>query len=77
MPCPPIRPSWGCPSTWIIYSISRNFIDGLEHTETDVEEVKRDPIKVMFANDFADEDPEFAVKARNAFSALEMGMKTS
>ena len=42
-----------------------------------MEEVKRDPIKVMLANDFADEDPEFAVKARNAFSALEMGMKTS
>jgi hypothetical protein len=48
-----------------------NFIVGLEHNETDVEEIKRDPNKVLLAN--ADEDPEFVVKARNAFSALENG----
>ena len=35
--------------------------------------VKRDPIKVLLANALADEDPEFAVKAGNAFSALENG----
>ena len=50
-----------------------NFIVGLKHTETDVEEIKRDPIKVLLANALADEDPEFAVKARNAFCALENG----
>ena len=50
-----------------------NFIVGLEHNETDVEEFKRDPIKVVLANAPADEDPEFVVKARNAFSALENG----
>jgi arginyl-tRNA synthetase len=41
-----------------------------------VEEIKRDPIKVLLdvcvkANALADEDPEFAVKARNEFCALE------
>eukprot|EP00090_Calanus_glacialis_P004925 TRINITY_DN13716_c0_g1_i1.p1 TRINITY_DN13716_c0_g1~~TRINITY_DN13716_c0_g1_i1.p1 ORF type:complete len:297 (-),score=68.24 TRINITY_DN13716_c0_g1_i1:859-1722(-) len=53
-------------------------IAGLEHTGTDVEVIKRDPIKVLLdvyvkANALADEDPEFAVKARNAFSGLENG----
>ena len=38
-----------------------------------MEEVKRDPIKVLLANALADEDPEFAVEARNAFIALENG----
>ena len=54
-----------------------NFIVGLKHTETNVEEIKRDPIDVLLANALADEDPdedpEFVVKARNAFSALENG----
>ena len=37
----------GCVFQVTKYSISRNFIAGLEHTETDVQEIKRDHIKVL------------------------------
>ena len=55
-------------------------VAGLKHTETDIEEIKRDPIKVLLdvyvkANSLADEDPEFALKARNVFSGLENGYR--
>lgn len=51
---------------------------GLELTGTSVEDIEKDPIKVLLdvyvkANAVAEKDPEFAVKARSAFSDLENG----
>jgi len=53
-------------------------IAGLESTGTEVEEIAKDPIKTLLdvyvrANSLADQNPEFAMKARNAFNSLENG----
>ena len=55
-------------------------IAGLEESETNMDEVKRDPIKELLdvyvkANALAEKDPKFAVKARSAFNSLENGDK--
>jgi len=51
---------------------------GLELAGTGLEEIAKDPIKVLLdvyvkANKIAEKDPEFALKARNAFNSLENG----
>jgi len=53
-------------------------IAGLEQSETSMEDVKKEPIKTLLevyvkANALAETDPEFALKARNAFNSLEKG----
>eukprot|EP00092_Neocalanus_flemingeri_P027003 GFUD01029284.1.p1 GENE.GFUD01029284.1~~GFUD01029284.1.p1 ORF type:complete len:582 (-),score=149.51 GFUD01029284.1:36-1781(-) len=53
-------------------------IAGLEESEIAVEAIKRDPIKTLLevyvkANALAEKNPEFGLKARNAFNELENG----